>query len=34
MQRQLLAEHLEERRTVIGDLDVGAVDAQVDQWIS
>ena len=31
---ELLAEDLEQGRTVVGDLDVGAVDAEPDQGIS
>ena len=31
---ELLAQHVEQERAVVGDLDVGAVDAEPDQGIS
>jgi hypothetical protein len=31
---QSLAQHVEQRQLVVGYLDVGAVDAEPDQWIS
>ena len=34
MQTEPVAEHLEQGRAVVGELDVGAVDAEPDQGIS
>jgi len=30
----VLAQDVEQGRAIVGDLDVGAVDAEPDQWIS
>jgi hypothetical protein len=30
----LVAQDVEQRQAVVGDLDVGAVDAELDQWLS